>query len=304
MKNEPVPTVLWGQAHFLLFFFLAAGKQPTCFSPLLRYTGKVIKGEGNGMTGLAWGVRTILLLFCALRLGRLELPLWRLLATGALAGLWQQAACSVPVLRTAAMQGVLLAFELLLAFSCTTKAVRGGILLMLLSFVLEGLVLALEPVLPGAWVPAGALVLCCTLVARPPQRLVEPVTVTVEGRSVQLLALHDTGNSLRDPISGSPVLVAEWTKARCLFPADCAALLTQETFEAPVTRMTDLAARWPGAPLRLVPYHAVGTKSGMLLAVGGTLTWSDGRTEKGVVAFSAAHVSDGRRFEALAGGLE
>ncbi len=257
------------------------------------------------MTGLYWAVRTGLLLFCTLRLGRLSLPLWRLAATALFAALWQTAAQIVPVMQTAAMQAVLLAFELLLAFSCTERAVRAGILLVLLSFGFEAVVLALEHALPGkqAWIPAGGLLLFCTLVARPTSQPVEPVTVEVGERRLQLLALHDTGNTLRDPISGGVVLVADWTKAARLLPETCRPLLTQQSLEAPAQLLPQLHALWPAGALRLVPFHAVGTEQGLLLAVAGRLRWADGREEMGVIAFSPSHIGGGRQFEALAGGI-
>lgn len=44
-----------------------------------------------------------------------------------------------------------------------------------------------------------------------------PVTVTLDGRTVRLDALVDTGNTLADPLSDAKVLVAEWEAVRgCL----------------------------------------------------------------------------------------
>ena len=36
------------------------------------------------------------------------------------------------------------------------------------------------------------------------------VRVCLEGRVVTMTALHDTGNALRHPVSGQPVLVTAW----------------------------------------------------------------------------------------------
>lgn len=47
---------------------------------------------------------------------------------------------------------------------------------------------------------------------------VYPLTVTVDGRNVDLKAMADTGNSLRDTISRAPVLVAEYAAVEPLIP--------------------------------------------------------------------------------------
>ena len=52
------------------------------------------------------------------------------------------------------------------------------------------------------------------------KRRVYPVTVTVEGRNVELMAMADTGNSLRDTVSRAPVLVAEYAAVEPLIPED------------------------------------------------------------------------------------
>jgi len=80
-------------------------------------------------------------------------------------------------------------------------------------------------------------------------------------RMVELPALLDTGNGLRDPISGTPVIVVE------------AAALTEVL--PPVMRQAvgadwDSLDRLPGSwatRCRLVPYRAVGRSAGLMLAL-------------------------------------
>ena len=50
------------------------------------------------------------------------------------------------------------------------------------------------------------------------RRELAPVLLTLEGRRVALTALVDTGNTLADPATGRPVMVAEGEKAAGLFP--------------------------------------------------------------------------------------
>lgn len=46
----------------------------------------------------------------------------------------------------------------------------------------------------------------------------QELTLTRQGRSVKLLALRDTGNTLQDPLTGRPVVVVEGEKLRPLLP--------------------------------------------------------------------------------------
>ncbi|MCD7887587.1 MAG: sigma-E processing peptidase SpoIIGA, partial [Clostridiales bacterium] len=92
-----------------------------------------------------------------------------------------------------------------------------------------------------------------------------PVLLTCEGRQVFLRALVDTGNLLRDPLTGSPVLIAERQAVARLFPRHCAP--TEEALCHPTTCLEQLSRQWNPSRLRLVPYRAVGTERGLLLAV-------------------------------------
>ena len=51
------------------------------------------------------------------------------------------------------------------------------------------------------------------------------ITISVCGRKQTVTALHDTGNTLRDPVSGRPALVLEREAAQYLWPPDVAAVL-------------------------------------------------------------------------------
>ena len=76
-------------------------------------------------------------------------------------------------------------------------------------------------------------------------------------KSVQLIALRDTGNTLKDPITGQQVLVIGEEAARTLTGLTAAQLRTP--LETVAKRQV------PG--LRLIPYRAVGQPGGMLLAM-------------------------------------
>jgi stage II sporulation protein GA (sporulation sigma-E factor processing peptidase) len=96
-----------------------------------------------------------------------------------------------------------------------------------------------------------------------PQALV-PIAVGVDGREIELTALVDTGNRLRDPLGQDPVLVVEARALRSLLPPE---LLPSATGRAAV--WADIAEAWEGSPwaarLRVIPYSALGTEGGLLI---------------------------------------
>lgn len=124
---------------------------------------------------------------------------------------------------------------------------------------------------------------------------VVPLTLLLDGRSAAISALRDTGNTLRDPISGEAVLVAQWTAARRLLPAYH---LAQADFEAPAALAVRLKAYAP----RLIPFRAVGTHAGLLLAVPCEVRMPNGKQRRCLTAFSAVPLGDGGAYDALIGG--
>lgn len=120
-----------------------------------------------------------------------------------------------------------------------------------------------------------------------------PVTLRLGTRCVHLTALRDSGNTLTDPIGGEQVLTVYWRAAKNLLPVS----VTQEELNAPAA----LALRLRELSPRLIPYRAVGTASGLLLALPCEITMEN-QTKIGLVALSPTPVSDGGAYEALTGG--
>ena len=119
-----------------------------------------------------------------------------------------------------------------------------------------------------------------------------PVTLTYQGKTASFTALRDTGNSLRDPITGEPVLVVAGEIGEALTG------LTRKQLSSPLETM---AAR-PLPGLRLIPYHAVGSSGGMLLAMRfpGAVV---GKKEQTVLAaFAAEGLNYTGMYQALTGG--
>ncbi len=189
---------------------------------------------------------------------------------------------------------ICLAGMCMIAFGPRVSTLRRGMVFFLLSMALGGLasgtdgggVLSLICGGLGVW-------LLCSLGGgsrRGPDYL--PVTITHGGKTVELTALADTGNSLKDPLSGRPVIVVDARIAQKLTNLTCPQL------DHPME--TIMAGEHKG--LRLVPYSSVGKQAGMLLAICPDSLTVGGRPSRSLVAFAPQTIGRGRTFEALAGG--
>ena len=94
-----------------------------------------------------------------------------------------------------------------------------------------------------------------------------PVRISVGGRTSELTALWDSGNGLRDPASGQPVLVTAPGSLDAILPEGVRRLLTPDLLRFPVDLLEPLRQAAPELRPRLIPYRAVGTSAGLLLAV-------------------------------------
>ena len=112
-----------------------------------------------------------------------------------------------------------------------------------------------------------------------------PVELTYGEKTVSIVALRDSGNTLRDPVSGE---VAEKLTG-----------LTQDQLRAPLKTL--MCRPVPG--LRLIPYRAVGQAGDMLLAMRFDRVKIGNRTQSAVVAFAAEGLGRGDAYQALTGGV-
>lgn len=117
-----------------------------------------------------------------------------------------------------------------------------------------------------------------------------PVTVSHEDRTASVIALMDTGNSLRDPISGEQVLILGPEMAMRLLD------ISPEQLRHPLETLVS----HPG--LRLIPFHSVGQPGGMLLGRRFEQVTIDRRRCGAVIAFSPEPIGRGQVYQALAGG--
>lgn len=267
-----------------------------------------------------------LLLLGSARLGGAPVRRWRLLAAAALGGLYA-VGCVLPGLSLlGSLPGKLISLGAmaLCAFGARRETGKLALLFLVLSVALAGVVVAMVQVFGtgllvvggAAYYPVSGRVLLLTaavlyVLSRTVfTRLLQhaggglvAVELQAGGRAVKLTALRDTGCTLRDPATNRGVLVAEWRAARALAPPAAAVALEPGRLGDPASLLPELTAAAPEGKWRLIPYRAVGTAGGLLLAMACDSIRVENRTTPGgVVAFSPTPVSDGGSYTALIGG--
>lgn len=181
----------------------------------------------------------------------------------------------------------------LIAFGISVSALRRGIVFVLLSMALGGVAMGLNGV--GFWKLAVSALCICLLCAvgfrgKIRQDKLIPVELVHEGRKICLTALQDTGNTLRDPITGKPVLVVGADVAKRLTG------LSQMQLQRPVESVGAI----PG--LRLIPFRAVGKENGLLLALKISQVKIGPWQGSGLVAFAPEGLCSEGTYQALTGG--
>ena len=180
-----------------------------------------------------------------------------------------------------------------IAYGFTYSALRRGLVFAFLCLALGGAVMGIgKGGIVGIICAAGILCLLCCFGFR--GRLggttYIPVELSYGNKRLHLTALQDTGNTLRDPVTGQQVLV---------IGADAAGELTgltREQLRSPVESMGAL----PG--LRLIPYQSVGSSGGFLLALRLHDVKIGSRRENTLVAFAPEGLSREGAYQALTGG--
>ena len=215
---------------------------------------------------------------------------------------------------------------LLLSYGGRRRLLRQGILFVLLTCAFGGGVIAigllggtgltlgngvfysvldLKVVLLSAAVCYGVLTLVFQRLGKHSFAAGELVSakVRIGDRSASFTALVDTGNTLSDPATGRPVMVAEGERAALLFPKERRPLLSD--LQDPTLGLTRLGTGEWRARFRLLPFRSVGVDRGLLLAVRVDDLELDGRRRGPVlVALSPTPVSDGGGYQALVGPMD
>ncbi len=120
-----------------------------------------------------------------------------------------------------------------------------------------------------------------------------PVTIRHGNKKLSLTALVDTGNTLRDPVTGCRILVVDGSVAESLLGFD------MEALEDPLRTMS--CHFIPG--LRLIPYSTVGQPNGFMLGFRPQQLFIKGRASDHILGFSPNRIGQQHSFQALTGGL-
>jgi len=181
------------------------------------------------------------------------------------------------------------------AFGCRWNAVRRGVIFLLLSFSLSGAVLALGSRKMGTLLLAAcAVAWMCRygLGGKIKNQRFVPVTIQWGDQTIKMTALVDTGNTLKDPVTGEQVYVAGADLAERMLS------LTPQQLASPVETMASAGI----TGLRLIPYRSVGQPAGMLLAVRCGQVKIGSRCGPALVAFAPESIGRQEGYEMLAGG--
>lgn len=218
-------------------------------------------------------------------------------ALAALVGSVYSGACLLPGFRflgNLLWRTVSLAAMGLLAFGLARGSIKRTGLFLLLSMAMGGLVLSLGREDFGALTVAALLCfgLCRVCFGNTVgSREYVPLTLTYEDKTASVIALRDSGNTLRDPVTGQQVLVVSGEIGQRLTG------LTLEQLQHPLETLS----RRPIPGLRLIPYRAVGQGGSFLLGLRLPVK-IDGKQTESVVAFAAEGFGKGQVYQALTGG--
>lgn len=176
-----------------------------------------------------------------------------------------------------------LAITGLLAFGFSMKILPKLLLFTLLHLSLGGVTESHEML--SMLLGAAGIGFACLIVGRRSRFI--PVELHFAGQTLSITALRDTGNTLRDPITGKSVLVVD---------ADIAGKLTGLA-PAALCDPVGTIGKFPG--LRLIPYRTVGN-TGFLLA----LQIPDVRigNHRGSILVALSPNLLGKQYQALTGG--
>lgn len=219
-------------------------------------------------------------------------------AGGALVGSVYSGACLLPGFRflgNLLWRCVSLCLITMMAFGWNPGALKRGCIFLLLSMAMGGIALSVGRGDVGSLVLCGGLCFLLSTVSFGGQvggREYVPLKISYEGRDASLIALKDTGNTLKDPVTGEPVLIIS---------ADVASRLTGLTQSQLQNPMETLMVP-PMAGLRLIPYRSVGNGGGFLLAKRFADVTIGEKKQSALVAFASEGLGKGEIYQALTGG--
>lgn len=241
-------------------------------------------------------VMNMMILWVTARLGKIAYCRWRLL-TGAAVGAGYSLFLFIPSLEGYLGSGYKLLVSLLmvavvfipcrprkvlvlLAYFYISTFILGGTVLGIISFLhkstfdsqLTGLMQAVDAYL---WYGILLALLIYWLLGRflpvaLRKRLMQPLlqvdlTIHLGERKVSLGAMLDTGNSLCDPLTGAPVIIAEYTAIKEILPEQVCTVIESHERDDSAAILAALGDNIRPGNFRIIPYRSVGQDNGWLL---------------------------------------
>ena len=188
---------------------------------------------------------------------------------------------------------VCLAVAAIIAYGISWNGFRSGLAFAFLYLALGGAVLAIgDGGAVSTLCSAGIVCVLCCFVFRfqPLEGEYIPVELRYKDKCLRLTALKDTGNTLRDPITGQQVLVIGGDIATELTG------LTREQLRKPLDAIGIISG------LRLIPYHSVDNNGGFLLAMRMNNAKIGSWHGSALVAFAPEVLNREGVYQALTGG--
>ncbi len=138
------------------------------------------------------------------------------------------------------------------------------------------------------------------------EKLLMPIKISFENKMIKLAALVDTGNSLHDPLTNTPVIVVEFLAIKDILPLEIQDIF-KESKEEDLDSISSVVSgsKW-FSRFRLIPFTSLGKENGMLIGFKPDyIEIGEDETKKGVnnvvVGIYNRALSKNERYKALLG---
>ena len=123
--------------------------------------------------------------------------------------------------------------------------------------------------------------------------LIHKLTIVVNDSKINTDCFYDTGNTLYDPISKLPVIVADIDVVKNLLPQN----IIQDIINSDDITSIYFSS-YTNIKLKLIPYHTV-SGNGFMLGFKPTEILIDGKNTNAIVAISKTNVSNEKKYSAI-----
>lgn len=125
------------------------------------------------------------------------------------------------------------------------------------------------------------------------------IDVFLNGKNVSLIALVDTGNMLKDPLTQTPVVVADFNRIQSIFSEDFRRVYTK-MHDCPENIILNNEGGDMISRLRIIPFSSLGATQGLLLGFKPDFVEIDKRVaENIIIGISNSALSRNKDYDAL-----